>query len=112
MASTSDLQARIAETRASRGFTSDPVRLVVLLAGEVGEIAREVRKIWSANYDAFDSDRLAPELADAFVLITALASEAGIDLETAVENKFFGDDARRQWRSAGRTRSPEVPLVG
>lgn len=74
--------------------------MVVLLAEEVGEIAREVKKTWSANYDAFDADRLAPELADAFVLITALASEAGVDLETAVENKFFGDDAVREWRSA------------
>ena len=89
------------ETRASRGFTSDPVQLVVLLAEEVGEIAREVKKTWSVNYDGFEADRLASELADAFVLITALASGAGIDLETAVENKFFSADAKRRWRSAG-----------
>lgn len=97
----SDLQARIADTRASRGFTDDPVRLVVLRSEEVGEIAREVKKVWSANYDGFDAERLAPELADAFVLITALASSAGIDLQGADEQKFFSADADRVWRSAG-----------
>lgn len=99
----SDLQARIVETRASRGFTADPVHLVVLLSEEVGEIAREVKKVWSSNYDGFETERLAPELADAFVLISALASESGIDLESAVEQKFFGDDAKRVWRSAAET---------
>lgn len=101
MASMSDLQARIAETRTSRGFTSDPVRLVVLLAEEVGEIAREVKKTWSPNYEAFEATRLAPELADAFVLIAALASEVGVDLAAGVEDKFFGNDAGRRWPSAG-----------
>jgi NTP pyrophosphatase (non-canonical NTP hydrolase) len=101
MTSTSDLQAQIVEARASRGFTSDPVRLVVLLAEEVGEIAREVKKTWSPNDEAFEADGLALRLADAFVLLAALASEAGIDLGAAAEDKFFGDDAGRNWPSAG-----------
>lgn len=95
-----DLQAKIAETRASRGFTTDPVHLVVLLAEELGEVAREVKKRWSTNYDAFDGERLAPELADTFVLLSALASEVGVDLETAIDQKFFTTDAERTWRSA------------
>lgn len=100
MASTTELQKRIVGARESRGFTTDPVHLVVLLAEEVGEIAREVKRLWSPNYDSFDPDRLAPEIADVFVLLSALASEAGVDIASAVEQKFFGDDGEREWRSA------------
>ena len=59
-----------------------------------------MKKTWWPNYDGFDLERLAPELADAFVLLSALASEAGIDLADAVEQKFFTDDAARTWPSA------------
>lgn len=83
-----------------RGFTRDPVHLVVLLAEEVGEIAREVKKRWSPNYDRFDPQRLGRELADVFVLIAALASEAGVDIADTVEEKFFREDSEREWRSA------------
>lgn len=100
MTSLTDLQARITETRSIRGFTTDPVHLVVLLAEELGEVAREVKKRWSPNYGDFEPERLAPELADTFVLLSALASEAGVDLERAVDQKFFTDDAERSWRSA------------
>lgn len=95
-----DLQTNIVDTRATRGFTTDPVHLVVLLMEELGEVAREVKKRWSTNYDAFDGKALAPELADTFVLLSALASEVGVDLETAIERKFFEADAERSWRSA------------
>lgn len=100
MATISELQDRIVETREQRGFTTDPVHLTVLLTEELGEIAREVKRVWSPNYDGFDPERLAPELADAFVLLSALASEVGIDLADAVEQKFFNDDAARTWPSA------------
>ena len=95
-----ELQKRIVGTRESRCFTTDPVHLVVLLAEEVGEIPREVKRLWSPNYDRFDPDRLAPEIADAFVLLSALASKTGIDIASAVEQKFFADDGEREWRSA------------
>ncbi len=100
MTSLPDLQARITETRTSRGVTTDPVHLVVLLVEELGEVAREVKKRWSPNYDAFGVERLAPELADTFVLVSALASAVGVDLDTAIDQKFFGADAERTWRSA------------
>lgn len=100
MATLSDLQTEIVAVRARRGFTTDSVKLVVLLTEEVGEIAREVKKSWSPNYEGFDTDRLAPELADAFSLLSALASEAGIDLGTAVEQKFFVQDEARQWATS------------
>lgn len=90
----------IVDERERRGFTTDPVRLLVLLMEEVGELARELKKTWSPNYDTFDPDRLAPELADTFVLLAALAATTGVDLETAVEEKFFGADRRRPWKSS------------
>lgn len=104
MTSLPDLQARILETRDSRGFTTNPVHLVVLLAEEIGEIAREVKKRWSPNYDDFDAERLAPELADTFVLLSALASAAGVDLEATIDEKFFSADSERTWNSAPQRR--------
>ncbi len=100
MGNLADLQAAIVDERARRGFTTDPVRLLVLLTEEVGELAREIKKTWSVNYASFDPYRLAPELADTFVLLAALASANGIDLETAVEEKFFGSDRQRSWGSS------------
>lgn len=100
MAALSDLQTEIVAVRARRGFTTDPVKLVVLLTEEIGEIAREVKKSWSPNYEGFDADRLAPELADAFSLLSALASDAGIDLAAAVEQKFLVQDEARPWATS------------
>lgn len=100
MAELRELQREIVEVRATRGFTVDPVRLLVLLAEELGEVARELKKTWSPNYDEFDPERLAPELADLFVLLSALASGTGVDLETAVRDKFFRVDQDRAWPSA------------
>ncbi len=96
------LQARIAATRQQRGFVTAPLKIGLLLMEEVGEIAAELKPLWSVNYDAFAPERLADELADVFVLLSALASAFDIDLQTAVEDKFFTRDARRNWRSAGR----------
>lgn len=100
MAELTDLQREIVEVRARRGFTVDPVKILVLLTEELGEVARELKKTWSPNYDEFDPERLAPELADMFVLLSALASEMKVDLETAVRNKFFRADQDRDWPSA------------
>jgi NTP pyrophosphatase (non-canonical NTP hydrolase) len=66
----------------------------------MGEVARELKKTWSPNYDAFDVDRLAPELADTFVLLSALATEFGVDLDSSVRVQFFAVDAERSWRKA------------
>jgi NTP pyrophosphatase (non-canonical NTP hydrolase) len=100
MADLAELQAEIVAERAARGFTTDPVRVLTLLVEEVGEVARELKTTWSPNYDDFSADRLAPELADVFVLVCALAAGSGIDLESAVRRKFFEGDANREWRSS------------
>ncbi|MFP3899323.1 MAG: MazG nucleotide pyrophosphohydrolase domain-containing protein [Acidimicrobiia bacterium] len=100
MSSLAELQAEIVAERASRGFTSDPGRLLALLVEEVGEVARELTKTWSPNDDDFEVERLACELADVLVLVCALASAHGVDLDHSVRHKFFEVDADRTWKSA------------
>ena len=95
-----DIQQQIKAVRTQRGFVTDPLKIQLLLVEEIGEIAAELKRLWSKNYDAFDQSRLSDEIADAFVLLAALASEFNIDIEQALEAKFFAKDASRQWRSA------------
>ena len=100
MTDLTELQERIAEERGKRGFVTDPVKLGVLLTEEVGEIASELKRLWSQNYDEFRADRLEDEIADAFVILAALADQFDIDIGKAVEGKFFGKDAQREWKSS------------
>ena len=100
MTNLTDLQKRIADERGKRGFVTDPVKLAVLLTEEVGEIASELKRLWSKNYDEFSAGRLKEEIADAFVILTALADQFDIDIEEAIEGKFFDKDAQREWKSS------------
>ena len=45
MSSVADLQASIVETRARRGFVTDPLKLLALLTEEVGEVASEIKGV-------------------------------------------------------------------
>ncbi len=100
MSKLAELQRAISETRAERGFVTDPVKIHVLLTEEVGEIASEIKRLWSVNYGDFNRDRLQEEIADAFVLLVALATQFDIDIEKAVAGKFFQKDGMREWKSA------------
>ena len=73
-----------------------------MLTEEVGEIASELKPLWSDNYGDFDPARLQDEIADAFVLLSALATRFNIDIETAVTKKSFQKDSLRPWKSAPR----------
>ncbi len=95
-----ELQKKISETRTKRGFVTDPIKIHLLLSEEVGEIASELKRLWSQNYDEFSRERLQDEIADTFVLLTALANTFEIDIEQAVINKFFEKDGARNWKSA------------
>jgi len=97
-----ELQQSIALTRAERGFTTDPVRLLCLLVEEVGEVAAEVKKTWSDNYPDLRHEELGDELADVFVLLSALASSFELDLDASVRSKFFESDSQREWATARR----------
>ena len=61
-----------------------------------------IKRLWSKNYDPFDAKKLKEEIADAFVLLAALAHEFDIDIEQAVREKFIEKDSTRQWKSAER----------
>lgn len=75
MSELAQLQKAIAETRAKRGFVTDPLKIHLMLTEEIGEIA------------------------DAFVLLSALATRFNINIETAVTQKFFQKDSHRSWNS-------------
>ncbi len=100
------LQQRIASVRNDRGFTTDPLRLLSLLTEEVGEVAGELKKTWSKNYAELTVDDLGDELADVFVLVSALATSFEIDLADAVERKFFNADAQRTWATSVSAEPP------
>ncbi|MEM7735819.1 MAG: MazG nucleotide pyrophosphohydrolase domain-containing protein [Deinococcota bacterium] len=103
MSDLSTLQQHITEKRAQRGFVTDPLKIHILLTEEVGEVAAELKRTWSANYDDFNQARLADEIADVFVLLSALASSFDIDIASAVETKFFNKDGKRTWNTAKAT---------
>ena len=100
MTELAELQQAIAEIRSQRGFVTDPVKIHLLLTEEIGEIASQIKRLWSVNYDAFDKSQLEEEIADVFVLLTALANRFDIDIEQAVVRKFFEKDGKRTWKSA------------
>ena len=100
MSELADLQKTISRARAERGFVTDPVKIHVLLSEESGEIASEIKRLWSKNYGDFNRDHLQEEIADVFVLLAALATQFDIDIEEAVVEKFFQKDSTRDWKSA------------
>jgi NTP pyrophosphatase (non-canonical NTP hydrolase) len=67
---------------------------------KIGEISAALKRIWSANYESFDKNDLADEIADACVLLIALADQFEIDIAAAVEKKFFDKDRNREWKTA------------
>ena len=102
MSDLKQLSQRIVAKRAERGFVTDPLKIHLLLTEEVGEISGELKRTWSKNYAAFDPTHLAEEISDVFCLLVALANAYNIDIEQAVEMKFFGKDADREWKTAER----------
>ena len=53
MSELAQLQQAIAETRAKRGFVTDPLKIHLMLTEEIGEIAAELKPLWSKNYGNF-----------------------------------------------------------
>ncbi len=94
-----DIQELINQVRTERGFTMEPHKIFILLNEEIGEIAKELKKNWSRNYESSSKERLEEELADAFVCLCALANQYNIDLETAVKKKFVEADSKREWKT-------------
>jgi len=78
----------------------DPLRIFVLLDEEVGEVARELKRTWSPNYEAFSKQDLEDEIADVLVCLLALANQFEINVESALARKLLDKDSQRSWKSA------------
>jgi NTP pyrophosphatase (non-canonical NTP hydrolase) len=102
MAELRELQGLVGNIRQERGFTMDPLRIFALLTEEVGEVACELKRTWSPNYEAFSKEDLADELADVLVCLLALANKFEIDVAEALEEKLLRKDGQRTWKSAGK----------
>ena len=92
------LQKKVAELRIARGFTQDPERVLLLLVEEVGEVAQQLKRTWSPNYDSYTNEAIAEELADVQFVLLGLAELLGVDLGTSMKNKT-AKDAERKWKS-------------
>ena len=87
-----------------KGFSQDLPVNVMLLVEEVGEVAKEVRRLQKAQADPLLAAQeneallhLREELADCLAFIVKLANYAGVDLEAAyVEKMRYNVD--REWR--------------
>lgn len=95
-----DLQHLIHNTRKQRGFTMEPLKIFTLLNEEIGEVATELKKNWSPNYEDSSIEKMAEEIADVQVCLIALANQFDIDIEAAVRDKFLKYDADREWKTA------------
>jgi len=95
-----ELQNLVAQIRKERGFTMEPTRIFTLLNEEIGEVAKELKRTWSPNYDSFSKENLKEELADVLVCLLALANQFEINLEQALIDKLIAKDSQREWKSA------------
>ncbi len=106
-----NLQKRIVEKRTQKGFETDPLKIHILLTEEVGEVSSELKRMWSKTHTDFNKENLGDEIADVFVLLSALDSalasvldnEFDIDVEESVEKKFFKKDSTQTWKNAPPT---------
>ena len=60
-------------------------------AGEVGELCNVLKKIHRGDFtveEANEQELIADEVADVVIYLDMLCQKAGIDLETAIVNKF------------------------
>ena len=78
----------------------EPLKIFTLLNEEIGEVAKELKREWSKNYEGFSTDKLADEIADVQVCLCALANQYNIDIETSVKKKFIKADSERVWKTS------------
>lgn len=96
-----DIQQYVRDLEAERGFTEHGVvDQSLLLVEEIGELCKVVRKyhtnlgIDTAKKYDFDA---AGEVADVFMMLTAVANRLGIDMEQALRDKEERNK-QRTWR--------------
>jgi NTP pyrophosphatase (non-canonical NTP hydrolase) len=92
-----ELQDYVRAMEADRGFAhEDALRKALLLAEEVGEALKAVRKITGGATDTeWTPNDLGEELADILIVTATLANRFGIDLEAAIRDKEAVNRTRR-----------------
>ncbi len=92
-------QERIAAFDADRFQSLGPGYLALNLAGEAGELANVIKKLWRTDArigapDGFEAippesrARLADELADVIIIGVVLANQLGLDIDAEVDRKM------------------------
>src|ERR1700741_2898855 len=93
------IQREIGEFDAQRFTSLGPGYLALNLAGEAGELANFVKKLWRrdpaiggpegfAVLDESDRAQVSDELADVAILTMVLANHLGIDVEAEARKKL------------------------
>ena len=100
-----EMQRRIEDFDRERFQSLGPGYLALSLAGEAGELANFMKKLWRKNVavggsDGFsaielkDNSQIADELADIVMLSLVLANHLDIDIETELVRKLELIDER------------------
>jgi NTP pyrophosphatase (non-canonical NTP hydrolase) len=96
--SVSDLQNYVRDMIEARGFSKDPLKRMLLLTEELGELAQSVRKRegmyidMNADYETNTKN----EMADVLICLLGLASTYDIDLGQAFIDKEIINQ-KREW---------------
>ncbi len=111
------MQTRVADFDAQHFQSLGPGYVALNIAGEAGELANAVKKLWRADpriaqpegYAAIGGEQLskiADEIADIAMLTLVLANHLGIDVEAEVGRKLDVIDARLQGGYYGHEAKP------
>ena len=95
-----DLQLYVNEVREIRGFSNDTLKdLMILLTEEVGELAKEVRKISKMKLDIQEKSTIdvEGELADVLIYLLSICRYLNIDLFEAFKSKEE-KNSHRVWK--------------
>ncbi len=114
------MQTRVAEFDRQRFQSLGPGYVALNIAGEAGELANVVKKLWRADpriaqpegYATIGGEALssiADEIADIAMLTLVLANHLGIDVEQEVERKLAVIDTRLQGGYYGHEAKPSDP---
>jgi NTP pyrophosphatase (non-canonical NTP hydrolase) len=112
-----NMQETVASFDAARFRSLGPGYVALSLAGEAGELANVMKKIWRVDpqigqpegYGVVDDNQrrlIADELADVVMLSLVLANHLGIDVEAEIARKLQVIDARLQTGHYGHDAKP------
>ena len=100
-----EMQQRIARFDSERFHSLGPGYLALSIAGEAGELANRMKKLWRKDSgigrpegfrlaDREDREQVADELADIVMLCIVLANHLDIDVEAELKRKLDVIDDR------------------